>query len=105
MVFIQVGLIKYKLREAAMDDISMVNLRPVNIDDESVILEIFISSRPDLEWIGGVDQNMKNRIIYQQFMGEKEYLQMECPYAELYVVLLGHLPIGRVYVNREEHSL
>jgi hypothetical protein len=47
-----------------MEDILKINLRPISIDDDEVIYEIFISSRPDLEWIGGLDGDQKDKLIH-----------------------------------------
>jgi ribosomal protein S18 acetylase RimI-like enzyme len=85
-----------------MEDISRIDLKPISIDDEEFIYQIFISSRPDLEWIGGVDVNQKDKLIHQQFICEHEYLQKEYPNAKLYVVLLSDIPVGRVYINKGE---
>lgn len=77
-------------------------LRPVQHADDSFIFTLFTGSRPDLEWIAGIDQDRKQELLLQQFRCEHEQLRRDYPNAEYSIILLEGNPVGRLYVHRGE---
>ncbi len=78
----------------------MVTLRPVHAGDEPFIFRLFASSRPDLEWITGINQDVKDSLIYQQFRCEQKQTFKDYPEGDFYIVLMGEEPIGHLYIHR-----
>jgi ribosomal protein S18 acetylase RimI-like enzyme len=86
-----------------MDDMSGISLRTEVMDDEAFIFEVFVSSRSDLQWIVGLEEEAKYALFLQQFQAEKEMLKMH-PGVERSVVLLDGALAGRMYVHRGEDA-
>ncbi|MZP29549.1 GNAT family N-acetyltransferase [Heliobacterium undosum] len=75
-------------------------LRPVQKNDEPFLYELFVSSRPDLDWIGA-DDEVKGQILTQQFFAEEQGNAG----ADRRIALLDDKPIGRLYLREEETSI
>ncbi|MBM7868309.1 GNAT family N-acetyltransferase [Heliobacterium gestii] len=76
-------------------------LRPVEASDDLFLFQIFISSRPDLDWITGIDEASRARLLRQQFFAEEQGNAD----AERYIVLLKGAPIGRLYMREDASSI
>ena len=77
-----------------------ITLRAVHSGDEPFIFHLFAGSRPDLEWISGINEDQRNSLVHQQFRCEQEQMLKEYPDADFYIVLLDGKPVGRLYVHR-----
>ncbi|OPY59817.1 MAG: Acetyltransferase (GNAT) family protein [Pelotomaculum sp. PtaU1.Bin035] len=75
-------------------------MRPVRHEDEPFIFSIFIGSRPDLEWISGINKDVKDSLISQQFRCEQEQMLREYPEGDFRIILLDGEPVGRLCVHR-----
>lgn len=94
------GRWKKKGCDSGMMELAGVTLRPVHSGDESLIFRLFASSRPDLEWIAGISEDIKKLLIYQQFRCEQEQMLKEYPEGDFCIILLGGEPVGRLYIHR-----
>jgi ribosomal protein S18 acetylase RimI-like enzyme len=77
-----------------------ITLRQTHSDDEPFIFQLFVSGRPDLAWVSGISEAMKNSLIHQQYQYEKEQMFVVYPEAHFCIVLFSGEPVGRLYIHR-----
>ena len=75
-----------------------ITLRPVHSGDEPFVFRLFTASRPDLEWITGISEDIKDSLVSQQYRYEQEQMLKEHPEGDFCIILLGGEPVGRLYV-------
>ena len=81
------------------DGLAKITLRPVETGDDEFIFKLFTRSRPDLKWTADFDKKLKAQIYHQQYEAEQTYFQRYYPDAQLNVVLLSGIPVGRIYLH------
>lgn len=72
-----------------------VSLRDFNQNDHDILLRIYESGRQDLEWITGLDLNLKRVLIQQQYLAERKSSDLQYPSAARRLILLDGEPVGR----------
>ncbi|WP_459481356.1 GNAT family N-acetyltransferase [Clostridium saccharoperbutylacetonicum] len=78
---------------------NIVSLCPIEICHKEFLLQLFKECRPDLAFIGNIEEQQKEALIFQQFSIEQEQLNTMYPNAEFNIVMFNKEPIGRFYIN------
>lgn len=88
-----------------MEQIAVHTLRPVQKEDESLLLEIYSSTRADemaiVPW--GVEQ--KQAFLQMQFSAQQRHYRVYFPRATHEMILADGQPVGRLYVDRRETEM
>lgn len=78
---------------------NIVSLCPMESYHDDFLLQLFKECRPDLAFIGNIDEEQKDAIIFQQFSIEQDQLSKMYPGAEFNIVMYNEEPIGRFYID------
>jgi ribosomal protein S18 acetylase RimI-like enzyme len=77
-----------------------VRLRPVTLEDETFLRELFATTRADELALMGWDEQQKELFIAMQFNAQSQQYAMSYPQANHSVILLDEVSIGRQIINR-----
>jgi len=84
---------------------SSVTLRPVGAADESLLLEIYASTRAEEMAMVPWTREQQEAFIRMQFAAQQEYYLKLQPDANHDIIMLNDRPVGRLYVARSEESI
>ena len=83
-----------------MERIASHTLRPVQEQDEALLLQIYSSSRADEMALVPWDAATKQAFLQMQFSAQQKHYRAYFPDAQHEVILSEGQPVGRVYVDR-----
>jgi GNAT superfamily N-acetyltransferase len=87
------------------DSAQSISLRPVTVDDEGFLLEIYKSSRGDdlrgLRWT----EDRISEFLGMQYEAQQRFFKSEYKRAADEIVLFDGKPAGRLVVERREHEV
>ncbi|HEX8096826.1 MAG TPA: GNAT family N-acetyltransferase [Pyrinomonadaceae bacterium] len=79
-----------------------VTLRPVEPEDEPLLLELYASTRADELALTPWTEAQREAFVRMQFAAQLQHYQGHYPEAEHSIILLNGLPAGRIYLARED---
>jgi GNAT superfamily N-acetyltransferase len=83
----------------------MISLRPATAGDETILLEIYKSSRgDDLRGLGWTEDRI-SEFLGMQYEAQKHFFESEYQRATDEVILCEGQPAGRLIVERREHEI
>lgn len=88
-----------KTLEAGFDR-STVKLRQLDSEDETFLLQLYATTRSDLEQVPWEDEFQKAAFLAQQFRAQHNYYLEQFSEAAFDLILLNGKPIGRLYLDR-----
>jgi ribosomal protein S18 acetylase RimI-like enzyme len=88
-----------------MEDIAAYVLRPVQIDDEALLLDIYSSTRAEEMTLVPWDTATKNLFLRSQFTAQRNHYLSYFPQAVHHMILVDEMPVGRLYVDRSADRL
>src|SRR5690242_16314624 len=83
-----------------MEKIAAYTLRPVQEEDEELLLELYSSTRVDELAPLGWSADQQAAFLTQQFNAQHQYYQANYPHADFLIILVNGQPAGRLYVDR-----
>lgn len=83
-----------------MEQVVTHSLRPVQEEDESLLLAIYSSARADEMALLPWDAAQKQAFLQMQFSAQQKHYRAYFPDAQHEVILSEGQPVGRVYVDR-----
>jgi ribosomal protein S18 acetylase RimI-like enzyme len=85
--------------------ISAIALRPIKEEDIPLLLEIYATTREELQFVPWDDER-KRVFVSQQFMAQHTYYHQHFARADFDLIVLdSNKPIGRLYVDRREDEI
>jgi GNAT superfamily N-acetyltransferase len=82
-----------------------ISLRPATAGDETILLEIYKSSRgDDLRGLGWTEDRI-GEFLGMQYEAQKHFLESEYKRATDELILCADQPAGRLIVERREHEI
>jgi ribosomal protein S18 acetylase RimI-like enzyme len=88
-----------------MEKIAFYALRPVQEEDETLLLEIYSSSRADELALVPWDVAQKKVFLQMQFSAQQKHYRAYFPHATHEMILAEGQPVGRLYVDRRETEI
>jgi ribosomal protein S18 acetylase RimI-like enzyme len=89
----------------ASNPLSLVTLRPVVAADESLLLEIYASTRAEEMAMVPWTSEQQEKFVRMQFASQQEHYKKLQPDANHDIILLNGRPVGRLYVARTEEKI
>jgi len=87
------------------DSAESISVRPVTVDDEEILLEIYKSSRgDDLRGLGWAEDRI-SEFLGMQYEAQQNFYESEYKRATDEIVLWKGEPAGRLIVERREHEI
>ncbi len=81
-----------------------VALRPASDDDRAFLIELYGSTRDDLEMLP-LDEDQRDAIVRMQFHAQDMHYRQTNPNASFEVIEVGGRPVGRWYVDRRADDI
>lgn len=88
-----------------MEKIAAYTLRPVQETDETLLLELYSSTRADEMALVPWDMAQKQAFLQTQFSAQQRHYRAYFPQATHEMILAEGQPIGRLYVDRRETEI
>jgi ribosomal protein S18 acetylase RimI-like enzyme len=88
-----------------MERIAVYTLRPVQGEDEALLLEIYSSTRADEMALVPWDAAQKQAFLQMQFSAQQKHYRAYFPHATHEMILAEGQPVGRLYVDRRETEI
>lgn len=88
-----------------MEKIAVYTLRPVQEQDEELLLEIYSSTRAEEMTLVPWDAATKNAFLRSQFSAQKNHYLAYFPNAAHQMILVDERSVGRLYVDRREDKI
>ena len=88
-----------------MEQIAVYTLRPIQEEDEALLLEIYSSTRADEMALLPWDAAQKQSFLQMQFSAQQKHYRAYFPHATHEMILAEGQPIGRLYVDRRETEI
>jgi ribosomal protein S18 acetylase RimI-like enzyme len=88
-----------------MEQTTVYTLRPVQEEDEALLLEIYSSTRADEMALVPWDAAQKQAFLQMQFSAQQKHYRAYFPDATHEMILAEGHPIGRLYVDRRETEI
>lgn len=82
-----------------------ISLRPVTEADDDLLFLIYASSRVQEMAIVPWTPEQKEAFLRMQFRAQKQHYAAEHPRAHHDLILSGNRPVGRLYLDRQAHTL
>lgn len=76
-----------------------ISLEPAWPEYEGFLYRVFKESRPDLMYIADMEKEERDKIIYHQFLIEKQQVMSMYSSIEFKVIIYKEELIGRLYIN------
>jgi GNAT superfamily N-acetyltransferase len=86
-------------------DLSGINLRPITEKDRQFLCKVYISSREEEIGIRDWEEKERTEFLQSQFNMQHTYYMKSYKNPSFDIVLLGNVPIGRLYVERNEKEI
>jgi ribosomal protein S18 acetylase RimI-like enzyme len=88
-----------------MERIAAYTLRPVQEEDEALLLAVYSSSRADEMALVPWDAAQKQAFLQMQFSAQQTHYRAYFPEARHDLILAEGQPVGRLYVDRRETEI
>jgi GNAT superfamily N-acetyltransferase len=89
----------------AADSPETISVRPVQLDDEEMLIELYKSSRgDDLRGLGWAEDRI-SEFLGMQYDAQRKFYESEYKGATDEIVLCAGRPAGRLIVDRREHEI
>ena len=88
-----------------MEKVAAYTLRPVQQEDEELLLELYSSARADELALVPWDAAQKQAFLQMQFSAQQKHYQAYFPHATHEMILAEGQPVGRLYVDRRETEI
>ena len=88
-----------------MEKIAAYTLRPVQEEDEELLLELYSSTRADEMALVCWDAVQKQTFLQMQFSAQQRHYRAYFPHATHDLILAEGQPVGRLYVDRREAEI
>ena len=85
-----------------MEQTAAYTLRPVQEQDETLLLELYSSTRVDELALVHWDAAQKQAFLQMQFSAQQKHHRAHFPHATHEMILAEGQPVGRLYVDRRE---
>jgi ribosomal protein S18 acetylase RimI-like enzyme len=82
-----------------------ITLREATPQDKDFLLKVYSSTREDELAAVPWSAEQREMFIKMQFVAQHSYYREHFPEADYKVILLDGEPVGRLYVQREEHAI
>lgn len=79
-----------------------VSLRPVRIEDQAFLLEVYASTRALEMSMSGWDQAQQAAFVEMQFAAQQQYYSAAFPQGVHNIILLEEEPVGRIYTDESD---
>src|SRR5688572_33213884 len=81
------------------------SLRPAQPDDEPFLYELYASTRKEEISSYGWDAAQQGAFLTLQFTAQRRHYEMAYPDAEHRIILIEHLPAGRILIFRTQQEI
>jgi ribosomal protein S18 acetylase RimI-like enzyme len=88
-----------------MEKVAAYTLRPVQEEDEELLLELYSSTRADEMALVPWDAAQKQAFLLMQFSAQQKHYRAYFPHATHDMILAEGQAIGRLYVDRRETEI
>lgn len=88
-----------------METTAAYALRPVQEDDEQLLLEIYASSRADEMALVPWDKATQDAFLRSQFSAQRTHYLKYFPHAAHHMILVNEQAVGRLYVDRSQDKI
>jgi ribosomal protein S18 acetylase RimI-like enzyme len=88
-----------------MEKVAAYTLRPVQEEDEELLLELYSSTRADEMALVPWDAAQKQAFLQMQFSAQQKHYRAYFPHATHDMILAEGQPVGRLYVDRRETEI
>ena len=88
-----------------MEKIAAYTLRPVQEEDEALLLEIYSSTRDDEMRLVPWSVETKGAFLRSQFSAQSSHYRKYFPNAAHHLIVVDEQPVGRLYVDRGEDKI
>jgi ribosomal protein S18 acetylase RimI-like enzyme len=88
-----------------MEIITVYTLRPVQREDQELLLEIYSSTRADELALVPWDAATKDAFLRSQFSAQQKHYLAYFPNAAHHIILVDEEPVGRLYVDRSQNKI
>ena len=88
-----------------METIVVYSLRPVQEQDEELLLDIYSSTRADEMALVPWDAATKAAFLRSQFSAQRNHYLKYFPHAAHHMILVDEQPVGRLYVDRSQDKI
>jgi GNAT superfamily N-acetyltransferase len=89
----------------AADSPDTISVRPVQLDDEAILIELYKSSRgDDLRGLGWAEDRI-SEFLGMQYDAQRKFYESEYQGAADEIVMCAGQPAGRLIVDRREHEI
>ena len=88
-----------------MERTAVYTLRPVQDEDEMLLLEIYSSTRADEMALVPWDEAQKQAFLQMQFSAQQKHYRAYFPHATHEMILAEGQPVGRLYIDRRETEI
>jgi ribosomal protein S18 acetylase RimI-like enzyme len=88
-----------------MEKIAAYSLRPVQEQDEALLLELYASTRADEMALVPWEAAQKQAFVQMQFFAQQKHYRAYFPNATHEVILADGRPVGRLYVDPRETEI
>lgn len=88
-----------------MEQTAAYTLRPVQEEDETLLLEIYSSTRADELRLVPWDAAQVHAFLQMQFSAQQNHYRAYFPNATHEIILAEGQPVGRLYVDRRESEI
>ncbi len=92
-------------KEIPLADSRLVTFRPVNKEDEPLLLEIYGSTRADELALTNWDESQREAFLRMQFSAQQSHYREHYPEGEHYIILVSDEAVGRLYVADIENEV
>jgi ribosomal protein S18 acetylase RimI-like enzyme len=88
-----------------MEKIVAYTLRPVQEEDQELLLEVYSSTRADEMALVPWDAAQKKTFLQMQFSAQHQYYQANYPGADFQIILVNNQLAGRIYADRRADEI
>jgi GNAT superfamily N-acetyltransferase len=85
-------------KEISLADSRLATVRPVNIEDEPFLIEIYGSTRAEELALTNWGEAQREAFLRMQFSAQQSHYREHYPDGEHYVILVNEDAVGRLYV-------
>jgi ribosomal protein S18 acetylase RimI-like enzyme len=78
----------------------LFNLRPVQAEDESFLLQLYASARAEEIAQVAWDETQKQAFLQMQFAAQQNHYRAYFPEATHSLILVDQVPVGQIYLDR-----
>jgi ribosomal protein S18 acetylase RimI-like enzyme len=95
---------RFKIEDVS-NEATTISLRPVTLEDEPFLFEVYADTRRDEMAQWGWDRAQQDMFLKMQFKAQHQSYELEDEETETKIILLEGKPVGRLIVNRTESEI